>query len=101
MLNAQIESLEATSQLCERMAQMLHAQFNNSKQYQFCIEQYSKIEADLRKSAENISDAVKSGEDAIESRKTTLSIVRKEIFESDYLVDDDIKSPFSVELKAI
>lgn len=72
MLNAQIENMEASAELFESMAKMLQAQFDNSKQYQLCIEQYRKIEADLSKSQSHISHAVEAAGQAVESRSATL-----------------------------
>ena len=72
MLNAQIENMEASAELFESMAKMLQAQFDNSKQYQLCIEQYRKIEADLSKSQSHIRHAVETAGQAVKSRSATL-----------------------------
>lgn len=77
MLTAQIDNMEASGVLFERMAQMLQAQFDNSKQYQLCIEQYREIQADLSRSNAHSGNAVRSAEKAIESREGTLSAVTK------------------------
>lgn len=75
MLAAQIDNMEASGALFERMAQMLQAQFDSSKQYQLCIEQYREIEADLSQSKEHSGNAVRKAEKAIESREGTLRAV--------------------------
>ena len=72
MLNAQIENMEASAELFERMAKMLQAQFDNSKQYQLCIEQYRAIEADLSKSQSHISHALETAGCAVKTRSSTL-----------------------------
>lgn len=81
MLAARIDSMEASQELFERMAQMLQAQFDNSRHYQLCIEQYRAIEADLRRSGAYMDAALHDAEDAVESRRGTLSLMQEGLSE--------------------
>lgn len=81
MLSAQIENMEASAALFERMAQMLQAQFDNSRQYQLCIEQYREIEACLAKSQSHISNAVMSAQQAVAQRGATLKAIESGLAE--------------------
>lgn len=77
MLAARIDSMEASQELFERMAQMLQGQFDNSRHYQLCIEQYRAIEADLRRGGAYMDAALRDVEDAVASRRGTLSVMQK------------------------
>ncbi|MDE2429716.1 MAG: hypothetical protein KGM99_13405, partial [Burkholderiales bacterium] len=79
MLSAQIDNLEASAELFERMAILLQTQFDNSKQYQLCIEQYRKIDVNLTKSQLNLRNAVDAAEQAMSSRSATLQTLKMEL----------------------
>lgn len=81
MLNAQIENMEASAVLLERMAQMLQAQFDNSRQYQLCIEQYRGIETSLAKSQNHISNAAMKAQQAVAKRGATLKMIESGLAE--------------------
>ncbi|MBS1228528.1 MAG: hypothetical protein H6R17_1805 [Proteobacteria bacterium] len=91
MLTAQIENMEASGAVFERMAQMLQAQFDNSTQYQLCIEQYREMEADLSRSKSHVGNAVLSAEKAVRSRDATLSAMKKGLVESKHM-DDELEA---------
>lgn len=72
MINAQIEHMEANSQLFERMAQMIDIQFNNSEQYRLCTAQNNLIMHDLNKSGSHMKNAIENMQSSIESRVLTI-----------------------------
>lgn len=76
MLSAQIENMEASRTLFEQMAQMLQSQFNNSNQYQLCIEQYAEIQAELINSSHYMINTVTSSNRSISLREAMLTATK-------------------------
>lgn len=79
MLEAQMANFESSAIAFEKIAQMLEVQFNISKNYQLCTEQYRNIEDELRSSAESYMHAIKSADVAIENRGAFISIGEKQL----------------------
>lgn len=70
LLNAQVENMEAAAEMIERMAQFIQGQFDNSRQYQLCIEQYRKIEFELTTSQRNMHSALDYAENSLKSKES-------------------------------
>jgi hypothetical protein len=78
MLDGQIASFEASAVVIDKIALMLGSQFQNSRHYQLCIEQYQQIEVDLAKSAESLERTVVYAEMSISSRQTSIETFERQ-----------------------
>lgn len=91
-LNAQIEHMEASVGLFENMAQMMNSQFNNSKQYKLCADQYEQMKNTLSGTQYNISSAVVIMENTIQGRASTIQIAHSHINKFEFINEEDIDS---------